>query len=175
MKKDSSIHKHHIFISYSHKDGEIVEKLAASLSKQGLSTWLDKDHLDSGDNWENQIKSAIFESEICLILLNQNSDPLKPKISKEWSAIQECRWKRKDLLIFIIDFRERETPPFLNDCEKLFFKKYKHDFDALAKKVQMLLSNISDKEKAEETVNSNRLLTTNKRFSEIVNVLSKER
>lgn len=175
MEDNKSKHEHHVFISYSHKDNEIVEKLVSSLSKQGLSTWLDTQHLTKGEDWDSQIKDAIIKSQICLVLLNRNSDPLKPKISKEWSAIQECLWKRQDLYVFIVDFKEVETPTFLNNCDRLTFKSYKYDFDALAKQISLLISRISHQEPLKDKKIKRSRLSTSKRFSEIVDVLHKEK
>ena len=41
-----------IFISYSRKDSERVNKLVDIIKKEGFSIWIDKDGIESGDQFK---------------------------------------------------------------------------------------------------------------------------
>jgi TIR domain len=102
-----------MFISYSHKDEEWVNRLRTLLrpaEKRGLiSTWIDKD-LEEGRGWESQIHRQLSNSNFALILMSGNllkSDYVKNVelpifIQREreesdfhlfWVLLEPCNWE----------------------------------------------------------------------------------
>ena len=102
-----------IFISYSHKDEEWVNRLRTLLrpaEKRGLiSTWVDKD-IEEGKGWESQIQSQLAKSSFALILMSENlleSDYVKNVelpifLQRErdesefhlfWVLLEACNWE----------------------------------------------------------------------------------
>ena len=51
-----------VFLSYSHNDSELVEKIAGSIRSYGFSCWIDKDKLRAQENFNAAIDSAIDKS-----------------------------------------------------------------------------------------------------------------
>jgi hypothetical protein len=63
-----------IFISYSHQDRKRMEQLLKfvnALTRKGFEVWHD-DRIDTGDFWDDEIKSAILSSHIAVVLVSQD-------------------------------------------------------------------------------------------------------
>jgi hypothetical protein len=73
----------HIFISYSHEDSEIADRLAADLRDAGLSATYDKWMLRVGDSILEKVASVVSESAFIIVLLSP------------WSV--ESKWVKKEL------------------------------------------------------------------------------
>ena len=67
-----------VFISYSHSDAEIVNKLAAHLVKLNANVWIDTWELNIGDSILNKVQEAIQESSALLVILSKES------VASEW-------------------------------------------------------------------------------------------
>lgn len=63
----------HIFISYSRKDSEFVDRLTPALEQYGFSTWSDVHGIIGGDVWKAAISRAVRESDAFLIVLSPQS------------------------------------------------------------------------------------------------------
>ena len=62
----------HIFISYSHKDKEYVEKLAQKLIYEGFKVWIDH-RIDYGSAWTNEIEQAINTCDAFIVAMSESS------------------------------------------------------------------------------------------------------
>ena len=64
---------HHIFISYSQKNGEIAASLASQLDDLGIKVFLAERNLDVAKNWEPAIREALKNSKVVLCLITPES------------------------------------------------------------------------------------------------------
>jgi hypothetical protein len=62
-----------IFISYSRKDQDYVNKLVEALAKQELPWWVDN-KIDYGDQWTREIKENIKKCQVFLLVMSPNSE-----------------------------------------------------------------------------------------------------
>ena len=62
-----------VFVSYSRKDLDFVERLAEDLKAAGLEVWYDLSGLDGGTRWGREIQSAIQQSQFFIVVLSPNS------------------------------------------------------------------------------------------------------
>ena len=69
-----------VFISYSHKNFDIVSKVNECLRTNHILTWFDKDDIHESDYWDTHIKTAIFASNVFLMFY-----------SKDYLASPYCR------------------------------------------------------------------------------------
>lgn len=67
-----------IFISYSHSDKKIVDKLAAHLVKNNAHVWIDRWELNVGDSIISKVQEAIQGSSALLVMLS------KASVQSEW-------------------------------------------------------------------------------------------
>ncbi|MCG7994265.1 MAG: toll/interleukin-1 receptor domain-containing protein [Candidatus Thiodiazotropha taylori] len=126
-----------VFISYSHADGFIVNKLAAHLVKHNANVWVDTWELNVGDSILNRVQDAIQESSALLVILS------KASVESEWckkelsaGLMRELDEKRVVVLPILVE--DCEIPLFLR--EKMYadlrgdFNKGLHSIlDAIAK------------------------------------------
>jgi hypothetical protein len=61
-----------IFISYSRKDQDYVNKLVETLRKQELPWWLDN-KIDYGDQWTKEIEENLKKCQVFLLVMSPNS------------------------------------------------------------------------------------------------------
>jgi hypothetical protein len=125
-----------VFISYSHSDALIVNKLAANLVKHNSNVWVDNWELNVGDSIVNKVQEAIQESSALLVILSKTS--VKSEwCKKELSAglIRELDEKRVVVLPVLIE--DCEIPLFLR--EKMY-ADLRTDFD---QGVQQILDGIA--------------------------------
>ncbi len=84
--------KYDLFISYSRKDFEevsaLIEKIKAALP--GISYWFDIDGIESGDDFEDKIISAIDNSSYVLFAMSENS------IGSKWTKDEVTYAKNTD-------------------------------------------------------------------------------
>ncbi len=104
-----------VFISYSHSDELIVNKLAAHLVKHNANVWVDTWELNVGDSILNRVQDAIQESSALLVILSKTS------VESEW-----CKKELSAGLMRELDEKRVVVLPVLvEDCEIPLFLKEK--------------------------------------------------
>lgn len=84
--------KYDVFISYSRKDFDEVSALLETIRREvpGLSVWFDINGIESGDDFEEKIISAIDSSSYVLFALSDNS------LESEWTKKEVMYAKNTD-------------------------------------------------------------------------------
>jgi hypothetical protein len=72
MKK--STQQIHVFLVHAHSDKDAVHKLYIRLIKDGIHAWLDAENLQPGQDWQNEIRKAILQSDAVIVCLSQGFD-----------------------------------------------------------------------------------------------------
>src|SRR6202051_5349474 len=62
-----------VFVSYSRRDSEFVQRLAASVSERGKEVWLDTEGIADGEVFPEAIKRAIEASDAFLFVITPAS------------------------------------------------------------------------------------------------------
>src|SRR4026208_2569166 len=62
-----------VFISYSRRDREVVERLTAALKARGRSVWVDFAEIPPTAEWMEEITSAIDASDTIVVVLSPDS------------------------------------------------------------------------------------------------------
>ncbi len=63
-----------IFVSYSRKDGEVVQSVVDRLKAEGYRCWMDVDGIESGDAFKRKIVAAIKNSKSLLFFSSKDSN-----------------------------------------------------------------------------------------------------
>jgi len=104
-----------VFISYSHKNKDFVDKLAANLVKHKTNVWVDSWELNVGDSIIDKVQDAIQESSALIIVISKSS--------------MESEWCKKELSSgFLRELEEKRVvvlPLLLEDCEMPIFLRGK--------------------------------------------------
>jgi hypothetical protein len=128
-----------VFISYSHDDSDIVEKIAAYLVKENIHVWIDKWEINYGDSLIQKIQTAVTEASVLLIMLSIKS------LQSEWckkeltaGLLRELEEKRVVTIPILLQYCE--IPIFLRDK---YYADFRTDFDTSIRKLQdSLLKNV---------------------------------
>lgn len=62
-----------IFISYSKTDTEFVKRLEADLKAHGFATWVDHSELQGGQQWLDEIQTAVDRSQVVVLVLSPDA------------------------------------------------------------------------------------------------------
>ncbi|MDR5589014.1 toll/interleukin-1 receptor domain-containing protein [Salegentibacter agarivorans] len=114
-----------VFISYSSKDRDFVEKLSIELVKNRINVWLDKWSMQPGDSLIDKIEEGLTDSSFLLVVLSNNS------IQSEWckkelNAGLMRELDEKKVVVIPILLEECKIPLFLK--EKLY-ADFTQDFE----------------------------------------------
>lgn len=102
----SGVYEPYIFISYSHDDREVVEKLAARLKEEGFCVWVDYENI-RGHHFSDDIKNGIRECAVFLQCLSK-SYIRKPYCEKEYKLADDEN--KNWLAVAIDDVSKYENP-----------------------------------------------------------------
>ena len=132
-----------IFISYSHKDKDFVDKLALTLVNKRIKVFVDRWEMKLGDSITNRVQDAISEASHLMIMLSKSSvesDWCKREITT--ALMLELEKKRVVLLPVLIE--DCEIPLFLRDK---FYADFRNSFDDGLKTVLESLSTMNNDER----------------------------
>ena len=62
-----------VFISYSHRDSNFVDRLEAGLKASNFHTWVDRRDVEISQSWKKVLQDAIDRCDIALIVLSPAS------------------------------------------------------------------------------------------------------
>jgi len=127
----------HIFVSYSHEDGDSAEILRREIEAKGFAAWMDEDRLSAGDNWREEIDQAIREAAALIVVISPSAKDSE-YVTYEWAFAlgvgirvipvllkhTELHPRLKDL--HYLDFTNRKARPWdklfenLHNAQKFF-------------------------------------------------------
>ena len=59
-----------IFVSYSRRDTETVDKIVNQLTQAGMDVWIDRNDIKAGDSWRLQIVEGIDTCHAFVLMLS---------------------------------------------------------------------------------------------------------
>lgn len=72
-----------VFVSYSHKDDVVVDKISAATKTLGMTFLRDQEVLRSGEEWNRRLLHLISEAEIFQLFWSENAKK-SPHVQREW-------------------------------------------------------------------------------------------
>jgi TIR domain/HEAT repeats len=103
-----------LFISYSGKDAEFVEKLANDLVSCGVKVWWDKWVMKVGDSLHRKIQDGITNSAWLGVVLSPNSVS-SPWVEKELNSALMKELEQKEVFVLPILYKDCQIPLLLKD------------------------------------------------------------
>jgi len=116
-----STHKANVFLIHAHSDRDVVHKLYQRMVKDGLNVWLDAERLQPGQDWQNEIRNALFKCDVVLVCLSSGFDKQHGYRHEELKlALEKANFIPADE-IFIIPVRleECDTPESLKHLHRV--------------------------------------------------------
>jgi len=129
--------KMHVFVSHSHADRAIAEKLIQELLKRGVDA-TSYDSIPAGESWQATIDGFLKSADGVILLIGDKNDP-SARQRQEWSAALEAKWEdpNKRLVAIILD--DAQIPTFLSEYEALRLKRPKQGWTSVVDELINLL------------------------------------
>jgi hypothetical protein len=108
-----------IFLSYASQDSAKVRALAAKLSKDGFSPWIDESHISAGSDWKVEIEKALESADAVIACLSEASTSKTGYVQKEFRYTLELAELRPEGAYFLF-------PVKLEPCEVPRSMRSKH-------------------------------------------------
>ncbi|MFC2063621.1 SUMF1/EgtB/PvdO family nonheme iron enzyme [Chloroflexota bacterium] len=108
-----------VFISYSRKDLEFVQRLAVDIKAAGMDVWYDLSGLEVGSRWGQEIQKALRASQYFIVVLSPNS------------SISE--WVEREFL-YASNLKLKVIPILYQPCELPMWSLNLHFIDMQGKK-----------------------------------------
>jgi hypothetical protein len=131
-----------VFISFAHRDADVVAKLETALRRQNIEAWSTLD-LRSGEDFSEAVDKASAMADGFIFLLGAGA-LATPHLLTEWRALLRNDSESKKALIPVINSQDSssgELPPFLRNRQPLILTT---DYDALVERVHHLLEHPSE-------------------------------
>lgn len=118
-----------VFISYSRKDLEFIERLVADLQAAGLTVWYDLSGLEAGKRWGSEIQIAIRNSQFFLVVLSPNS------LASKWVEREFLYAETHHIKVIPLQYMPCEQPMWLLDLQLIDMQvgSYERNFERLLK------------------------------------------
>lgn len=94
----------HIFVSYSRRDLEIVNRLVEMIQRAGINIWIDREAIKAGKLWRTQIVQAIDTCDAFVLMLSSSS-AASENVRKEIDLAQDSGRS-----IFIMNLDQAKIP-----------------------------------------------------------------
>ena len=110
-----------IFLLYARSDKVIVHRLYQRLVKDGANVWLDEEKILPGQDWESEIRKAIYHSDIVLVCLSRKFNKQGGYRHKELRIAIEKGASLPQNQIFVIPVRleKCDTPEALRRWQRV--------------------------------------------------------
>ena len=99
-----------VFVSYSRRDQDFVDRLVADLRRHGAEIWLDLESISPGENWQEAIETGLARASTLLYVLTPDS--LKSAWMSAEVGAASAQGKRV-VPILAKEVQTEEVPPFL--------------------------------------------------------------
>jgi hypothetical protein len=133
-----------VFLSYSRLDRDLSERLARDLEAKGFEVWLDKDQLQGGDLWAEQITQAIDKTleRGALVLLLSEAWLRSPAAQNE---VSHALARKGRVIPCLVQGIADAVPPELRTIQWIdFSRSYEQGLSTLVRALNAPLEPVSD-------------------------------
>lgn len=129
------------FLSHSSRDKDFVRRLAADLTKEGVTTWLDEQEILAGQSFVERISEGIYSSDVFIFVSSEDS------VKSEWARKElNLAFSRQlgeaEVRIIPLKIDDTDVPEILKDMNYADFRRsYDVGLAALMKSIASLEGN----------------------------------
>ena len=127
----------HIFISYSRKNIDFVQKIVDNLMQNNLEPWIDWKSIPKGEFWKQEIERGIEEADAFLFLVSPDS------VQTQWckDEIEHAVKNNKRIIPIVIRDTEKTTiHPEINKRNWIFCRRGIDNFDKAMEELQTAIN-----------------------------------
>ena len=107
-----------VFISYSRVDETFADQLEAELSKAGFPTWMDRQHLEGGQDWATIIATEISRHDSVVVVLSPDA------VTSTWVLEEIAFAQQQGKYIIPIIYRATRVPFGISRLQRVDFRSY---------------------------------------------------
>ena len=100
-----------VFISYSRKDLDFVEKLASDIEDADVSAWYDLSRLQGGDRWAKELQDAIDSCDAFILVISSDS------IKSDWVFKEFLYASSNKKKVIPLLYKQCKLPLWLQDIQ----------------------------------------------------------
>lgn len=139
-----------VFVSYSHRDRVIADRMARSLSGLGVDVWIDQWEIRPGDSLIEKINEGLNDKDILLLLLSSAS-VASSWVQKELSSALMEELARRKVVVVPVLIETCELPPLIADKK---YTDFRVDYEAGLRELMSALPRPSPVEKIQLALDS---------------------
>ena len=109
-----------VFVSYSRRDQDFVDRLVADLRRHGAAIWLDRESISPGENWQEAIETGLASASTLLYVLTPDS------LKSAWMSAEigaAFAQGKRVVPILAKEVRNDEVPVFLAQFQWVDFRE----------------------------------------------------
>ncbi|WP_170179539.1 TIR domain-containing protein [Solirubrobacter pauli] len=99
-----------VFLCHASEDKPTVEAWEPLLDARGYDVWLDSTRLLPGDDWELEIRRAVWRADIVLVAMSSRSTSKVGFVQREIRLVLEAADERPEGTSFVIPVRLDDSP-----------------------------------------------------------------
>ena len=126
-----------VFISYAKEDSKDAERLYMDLRSAQIDAWMDTKRLLPGQDWKHEIKRAIKEAAVVIVLISEHSVNKRGFVQSEMKKALESLEEVPKNQIFLIQARLDKSAPVDEELQNLHWVDLFPDYN---KGLQRILS-----------------------------------
>src|SRR5204863_3567375 len=107
-----------VFISYSHQDRGLAEKLIKELHAHDISTFSAAEDLEPGADWQRKVEQGVKSADAVIVLVDPKHEPDRYQ-QFQWSAALEAEWEDPNKRLIPLLLWNAEPPSFLSNRQVL--------------------------------------------------------
>ncbi|MGG2199588.1 MULTISPECIES: TIR domain-containing protein [Paenibacillus] len=130
-----------VFISYSHEDKDITNRIVRELETAGHHIWLDSWRIELGDNIFEKIKEGIDNADAIIVVISKNSLNSRG-VLKEFSAMALADISRGSRRIIPVLIDKSSVPSYLSEIKYLDLSS--NFEDGLKELIESLFDRVED-------------------------------
>ncbi len=125
-----------LYISYASRDKELIDRLAADLSKNSISVHYDRNLINDGGDWQDSLMKGISEADCVLVFITENSLKSTYVMNELGMARALVTKSEGTKLLLPVVYGEVEIPQFIRDIQVIFWKEnYEEVVDRITRAV----------------------------------------
>jgi len=126
-----------VFVSHSHTDRPIAEKLMRELLTRGIEV-SSCERVPPGESWQKTISELLKSCDGVILLIGAKNVPSLSQ-RREWSAALEAKWENPDKQLIPVLLPDAEIPTFLSEYQPLRLKRSKQAWTSAVNELINLL------------------------------------
>jgi len=103
-----SLHPLRIFLCHASEDENAVRNLYTRLKAEGFNPWFDEESLLPGQDWREEIKKEVYDSDVVILCLSRRAIKKKGYVHKEIDDALDAADQQPEDTIFLIPLKLEE-------------------------------------------------------------------